>query len=782
MNCRILYLPILVCAVNLHTILQPMHGTRFENEINAARHAEGSYEDKIGRYQSAVALLSKSGIDTQDVQMLIDDLAGLVSIRPKQNSSKLCTLNALLKSVSELSHPQIQAMARDIDRWSAAVNRDLQQFALKNGDMVRLVMGDGANRRREYVLVDYDGRAAQIKFSQGAHVELPAVFVLKLVDNNGLQGQSLASGGKFELVPVYMQHQDIAYLCPRNYRLSLAGASQASLAYPVVVDSSRNAQLVVNKLTDDQSIDVQAQSVAQVQPVVSGENVKLSSSTNAIHCSLERISSADLMVVKDKNVATLFAQVDKSSAANEKLAWLEHVIGQLEFGTSPENKMKLTKSVNELVDARLMLNVDDARKLRTLVVQVNEKPYMSRYQNHVDSWLAQLDNLMMQRHVISYGDVICVASAAPEKRVVWAHDQTRPGINDAGSILVGPNTDVRTKNGMHMMRVLSPLASRGPLRYGDEVEFIALCGRDNDPESRQGGFPLKWWVNSDSRFGKTYHELLLGSESRFKDPRASVFEIKPPAGLESLRDRHAVVAVGDAVQLVSKPEGRILWLHYSSPFGKPWAEIFAGPNDDESRVASGHQLFTFDRLSRENVVASVSENFGKRLAALSGKKTFEERLNGVYDLVGLLSPSLNKEKRRAFWDTLLCLIAEKEDTSPANVGRLVDLVREVKTMAENQGLKWSKRCAKLERDLQFSHHMRVAAHTGGVEQVQQLAGLIPHLKTVSQNQSSQFLHSIKNLREEKKKEAQAAKLLLTQANQAMGLGVTVTGTGNLLVP
>ncbi|MBI4182407.1 MAG: hypothetical protein HY521_00240 [Proteobacteria bacterium] len=103
---------------------------------------------------------------------------------------------------------------------------------------------------------------------------------------------------------------------------------------------------------------------------------------------------------------------------------------------------------------------------------------------------------------VAYGDEVELV-AAKTGRILWVYEGSRWG-GGFNEVLVGPNTDARTKDGSQKFVVRSAAGKTGPVRSGDEVELVAA----------KTGRIL--WVYEGSRWGQQFQEIIVGPNT---DPR-----------------------------------------------------------------------------------------------------------------------------------------------------------------------------------------------------------------------------------------------------------------------
>ena len=206
---------------------------------------------------------------------------------------------------------------------------------------------------------------------------------------------------------------------------------------------------------------------------------------------------------------------------------------------------------------------------------------------------------------------------------------------------------------------------------------------------------------------------------------------------------------------------------------------------DESSLTKTDRAFQFciNPMPSEAVSNVVTQSFCDKLASIRQEASSYPKIVRLMILLDSFSPMVSLENQDVFWDVVVSILVTKKYMHEHELSKLTDLLNKIILVAKvNHVDEWSRRAQQALIDVEFYKKVRRAVAIPGLDRFKALMDLAPEVKNVSLAESQNFVATLKTLSNYKKDQARAAKLLLAQVIDESSADLTVTGSGNLLVP
>ena len=208
---------------------------------------------------------------------------------------------------------------------------------------------------------------------------------------------------------------------------------------------------------------------------------------------------------------------------------------------------------------------------------------------------------------IRFGDVVQLSSTKFDRNL-WIY-----GSGKKKQILVGPSSDIRTKNGSQLFAIKSSTGKKGFINYGDEILIVPFF-------YSEGSKVFSCNKKDTFSVNKNDSNVLINNV----DDHSNSFIFKKNA-----QDRRNICSE-DSLQIWSKPFNKKLYATYSSSFGNNWYELLI---DIKNKDLNKQDFFRIKKVASKKVKEIINEKFENDLLRIKELSSKSERIDSVKNLL-----------------------------------------------------------------------------------------------------------------------------------------------------
>jgi len=649
----------------------------FDSYLNKATYGQEQYEDRINIYTHILPLIGQ-GVSDEKKNSFSTALSGLFQTRSQDNPERLSLLKDLFKMAA--SNVGLVNKKNQIQGWITTINKELEPFALCDGDIVMFIGNDDKIQLFCDTQKSENGKyRLQIQGGKSTNFG-PQLFKIK---SKKEKLGTLFYGDEIEIIPLYSEYKKSFYMLSEVQRLSVAtnykrGSAQCDLE---IVDLAKK----IKKSKDVATTIVLRQNRKQEknqEPVLANDHIQIWSKEPRKRVAIDSDSLTlifgDDLQTKDKfyffKIQKIMpdevAKVENTNFINnlnnlkkqkDFFTKIRRAVGLSNFLNSniyEKNKEEFFAQLENLFDACNRKDLNALKTLRTFYYQLFVSQKFEDKNSTLQAFLEQINDDLIP-FAINYDDIIQIDSSK-FKRTLWTHGKDGASDSDCKEILVGPNSDARSQDGPQFFKLKSVNGKTGPIEYGDEVEIFALyVGFGANVEALDQ--PEKLCVNNSSR--------------RDKSDGQSVFQLKAATfNWDKYLNCSVPALYGESLEVWNKDTDRKVWTNHGSMFGSNWYELLVGPNDDEykgiNRTENGQQLFELQKVSYSKICTVASNDFYQKLLKAQNLDDGSEKIEEMAKLSSRLSQNILSTKKEAYVTELASLFSRRKSF---NTGQLEQL-------------------------------------------------------------------------------------------------------------